>query len=156
LNSGLKESDKKTITLDYSPKALKNMIEFIYCGQIAQSNVLNLDELLELLALSHMTQMTSLFNHTLDLIDDLLKKDITLNTDQIKNMLASASYFEQEHLTIFALKAADKSPSMDWDNFPKDLIPKLLIKAHLHKLDRLEEELSQFITKGLHLADASA
>jgi hypothetical protein len=156
LNSGLKESDKKTITLDYSPKVLKNMVEFIYCGQIAQSKDLNLDELLELLALSHMIQMTSLFNHTLDLIDDFLKKDMTLDPEQIKNMLASASYFDQEHLTIFALKAADKSPSMDWDNFPKDLIPKLLIKANFHKLKGLEEKLSQFITKGLYLADASA
>lgn len=142
-----KESHDDAVSIPCSTDTLNNLVQFIYIGEINPAVHENLEELCELLEVSHGIS-PDLFDHCVDLINDCLKKSPLNHPAMIIQLITNAYLFGIDDFLIPCLEAAEKLESdVDWNLIKREHYTKLLITAAECRFENVSGQLSTAINR---------
>ncbi|MBS4168483.1 BTB/POZ domain-containing protein [Parachlamydia sp. AcF125] len=162
LKGDFKEASSKVIEVPYSAAGVKGLVQFIYEGQ-TDLPFKDLEGRLELLAMSHEYGISDLFNYSVDLINEFLKKRPHLQAESVEHLIVASELYAVEDFFIPCLIAAERLENLteetsdqkkvNWDAIPFHLYTKLLKIAMNQHLKKVEQKISLAINQRLSLSD---
>lgn len=160
IKGSFKESNSGVCDVQCSTSNLKNLIQFLYVGTIDPASHKQLEQLLELLEISHVIDH-DLFNHCCDLISILLND--SLNADIIIEIIAKSLVYNIDEFLkpcLIAAETLEKNNSdakegsdkcVDWSQIEPKMLTSLLVIASKNQLDHVEKKLQETINQKLAL-----